>query len=143
MLVAEVGLVSRLVAQQANHEFAGLPRPRIGQSVTLRGKLFLRAEGRPNESRNQQGFRRRQWQHQAKPDRLDKAARVFERAHGGAVEAPLLAAKFDKFGVGHKNKLSAISCRPSGKVTCYSALMDPIPLQETSMPGKIFLTADG
>src|SRR3954464_3769710 len=115
MLVAEIGLVSRLVAQQANHEFAGLPGPRIGHSVTLHGKFFIRAEGRSNKSWNQHRLRRRQWEHQAKPNRLDKAARVFERTHGGAVQAPLLAAKFDEFGVGHKNKLSAVSDRPSGK----------------------------
>src|SRR5438067_12892120 len=119
MLVAEIDLVSRLVAQQTDHEFAGLPRSGIGQSITLRGKLLVRAEGCPNKSRHQQRLRRRQWQHQAKPDRLDKAARVIKRAHGVAVEAPLLAAKFDEFGVGHKNKVSAISGQPSGKATCY------------------------
>ena len=55
------------VAQQADRKFGCIACPGIRQSITVRGKLFIRAESRPNKSGNQQRLRRQQRQHQTKP----------------------------------------------------------------------------
>jgi hypothetical protein len=95
-----------MTAQQADHDFGRLLRPRISIGMLLRRQMFVRSRPCADESGSQQRFPH--GIHQTESDRFNKAVGIVERTQRGAVQVPLLMPKLVEFLVSHK-VASAIS----------------------------------
>src|SRR5437667_2805754 len=104
ILVPQVRFVSQLISKQADHQIRGIARPRINKCPLLR-QLLICPVPCADKSRYQHG--RACGVHERKPDRLDEAARIIQRAHRFSIQMPLLTTELVEFEIGHKSKLQA------------------------------------